>query len=175
MSPARRSLIVAGVAVAATVAGGAAGIFLLRRRSYEAGVLLLSASFPDVSGRRRKLSDWQGRPLLCNFWASWCAPCREELPLLDATWRENAGKKLQVVGIAIDNQPNVTKYLKSVQIGYPVLVAEGSAISLMQQLGNHGGALPFTVMLDAAGRLRQSKLGAYSAPELQSDLTALLR
>jgi len=173
MAPGRRNLILGAVAVVAAAAGGIAGVLGLRRQS--GAKELLSASFPDLSGRRRQLSEWQGRPLLCNFWASWCAPCREELPLLDAAARENASIGLQVVGIAIDNAANVTQYLKSMQIGYPVLIAEGSAISLMRELGNPSGVLPFSVTVDRAGHLRQRRLGAYSAQELRSDLEALLR
>ena len=174
MAPGRRNLLVLGAAaVAAAVAGGIAGVSVLRQQSE--GKELLSASFPDLSGRQRRLSEWAGRPLLCNFWASWCAPCREELPLLDAAARENASIGLQIVGIAVDNAANVTKYLKSVQIGYPVLIAEGSAIGLMRGLGNPNGLLPFSVAMDGTGRLRQRKLGAYSIQELHSDLAALLR
>jgi len=80
-----------------------------------------------------------------------------------------------VVGIAVDNASNVSKYLKSVQVSYTVLIAEGSAIGLMRALGNPSGILPFSVTVDPAGRLRQRKLGAYSAQELRSDLEALLR
>src|SRR5262245_17148561 len=174
MTPTRRRMLLGAAAAAAAAAGGTAAVLALQRRQSEAAQLL-SASFPDLSGRRRTLAEWRGRPLLCNFWVSWCAPCREELPLLDTASRENASIGLQVVGIAIDNAANVTKYLKSVPAGYPILIAEGSAISLMQQLGNRNGALPFSVTLDAAGRLRQRKLGAYSAVELHSDLAALLR
>jgi hypothetical protein len=94
---------------------------------------------------------------------------------LDAASRENATMGLQIVGIAVDNAANVSKYLKSVQIGYTVLVAEGSAIGLMRALGNSSGVLPFSVTLDAAGRLRQRKVGAYSTEVLRSDLAALLR
>jgi thiol-disulfide isomerase/thioredoxin len=173
MAPGRRNLILGAVALVAAAAGGIVGVSGLRRQS--GGKELLSASFPDLSGRKRRLSEWQGRPLLCNFWASWCVPCREELPLLDAASRENAAIGLQIVGIAIDNAVNVTRYLKSVQIGYPILIAEGSAISLMQTLGNPNGVLPFSVTVDGAGRLRQRKLGAYSAQELRTDLAALLR
>jgi thiol-disulfide isomerase/thioredoxin len=173
MAPGRRNLLLGAVAGAAAAAGGVAGVSVLRRQSE--GKELLSASFPDLSGRRRRLSEWAGRPLLCNFWASWCEPCREELPLLDAAARENASIGLQIVGIAIDNAANVTEYLKSVQIGYPVLIAEGSAIALMRGLGNPNGVLPFSATVDGAGRLRQRKLGAYSAQELRSDLAALLR
>jgi thiol-disulfide isomerase/thioredoxin len=173
MAPGRRNLILGAAAVVAAAAGGIAGVFGLRR--LPGSEELLAASYPDLSGRRRRLSEWRGRPLLCNFWASWCAPCREELPLLDAAFRENAAIGLQIVGIAVDNADNVSKYLKSVQIGYTVLIAEGSAIGLMRTLGNPGGMLPFSVAVDGAGRLRQRKLGAYSAKELRSDLVALLR
>jgi thiol-disulfide isomerase/thioredoxin len=173
MAPGRRNLILGAVAMAAAAAGGVAGVSVLRRQS--GGEELLSASFPDLSGHRRRLSEWAGRPLLCNFWASWCTPCREELPLLEAASRENASIGLQIVGIAIDNAANVTKYLKEVQVGYPVLIAEGSAINLMRELGNPNGVLPFSVALDGAGRLRQRKVGAYSAQELRADLAALLR
>ena len=173
MAPGRRNLILGAVAVAAAAAGGLVGMRALRRQPGTQE--LLSASFPDLSGRRRRLSEWQGRPLLCNFWATWCAPCREELPLLEAAFRENAPIGLQVVGIAVDNAANVAKFLKSVEIGYTVLIAEGSAIGLMRTLGNSGGVLPFSVTVDAARRLRQRKLGAYSAQELRSDLAVLLR
>lgn len=94
---------------------------------------------------------------------------------MEAASRENASIGLQIVGIAIDNAANVTKYLKEVQVGYPVLIAEGSAINLMRALGNPNGVLPFSVAVDGAGRLRQRKVGAYSAQELRSDLAALLR
>jgi thiol-disulfide isomerase/thioredoxin len=173
MTPARRKVVFGVAAVAAAAAGTAAGVLALRGPSGAAE--LLAASFPDLSGRRRKLSEWGGRPLLCNFWASWCAPCREEIPLLDSASRDNASIGFQVVGIAIDNAANVHKYLKTVQIGYTVLVAEGSAIRLMEALGNRGGMLPFSVTLDGAGRLRRRKVGAYSADELRADLAALLR
>ncbi|HEY1289030.1 MAG TPA: TlpA disulfide reductase family protein [Burkholderiales bacterium] len=173
MTPARRKVVLGAVAVATVAAGATAGVFVLRRRS--GATELLAASFPDLSGRRRKLSEWRGRPLLCNFWASWCAPCREEIPLLDSAARENASIGFQVVGIAIDNAANVHKYLKTVQVGYTVLVAEGSAIRLMEALGNREGMLPFSVTLDGAGHLRRRKLGAYSADELRADLAALLR
>ena len=94
---------------------------------------------------------------------------------MDAAARENAAIGLQIVGIAIDNAANIAKYLKSVQVGYTVLIAEGSAIGLMRALGNGSGVLPFSVTVDGAGRLRQRKLGAYSPQELRSDLAALLR
>ena len=174
MSPGRRDLLtLGGVAAVAALAGGVAGVLALQSRSGAAD--LLSASFPDLSGRPLRLSEWQGRALLCNFWASWCEPCREELPLLEDAQRQYATIGLQVVGIAVDNASNIREYLKAVKISYPILIADADAIDLMRRLGNQAGGLPFTVAVDAAGRVRRRKLGAYSAAELQADLATLLR
>jgi thiol-disulfide isomerase/thioredoxin len=174
MTPGRRNLLVlGGVAAVAAVAGGVAGALALQSRSGAAE--LLSASFPDLSGRPLRLSEWRGRALVCNFWASWCEPCREELPLLDAAHRQHAAIGLQVVGIAVDNATNIREYLKTVKIGYPILIGGVAAVDLMSRLGNRAGGLPFTVAVDAAGRVRQRKLGAYSAAELENGLARLLR
>ena len=174
MTPGRRNLLSLGaVALAATAAGGVTGALVLQSRSGAAD--LLSARFPDVAGRPRSLSEWKGRPLLCNFWATWCAPCREELPLLDAIQQKHAANGLEVVGIAVDRAANVSNYLKSVKVGFTVLIAEAEALELMHRLGNRSGALPFSVAVDRAGRIRQRKLGAYSAGELDSEVLGLLR
>lgn len=174
MTPGRRELLILGtVAATAAVAGSIVGAVALQSQTGAAD--LLSSSFPDLSGRPRRLSEWQGRPLLCNFWATWCSPCREELPLLDAAQQQHAASRVQIVGIAIDSAPNVREYLKVVKIGYPVLVGEASAIGLMRSLGNKTGGLPFTIVLDTAGRVRHRKLGAYSAAELSAEIAALLR
>jgi thiol-disulfide isomerase/thioredoxin len=174
MTPGRRNLVIlGGVAATAAVGGGITGTLVLQSRSGAAD--LLSARFPDLSGRPRRLAEWRGRPILCNFWASWCAPCREELPLLDSAQREHAGIGLEVVGIAVDSAANIRKYLKSIPVGYTILIAEGSAIDLMRRLGNRNAALPFTVTLDRAGRLHQRKLGPYTPEELKKELTSLLR
>lgn len=174
MSPGRRDLLVlGGVGAAAGIAGALVGALALQSRSGAAE--LLSSSFPDISGRVRRLTEWQGRPLVCNFWATWCEPCREELPLLDAAQRKHAAIGLQVVGIAVDNALNVREYSQASALGFPLLVGESGAIDLMRRLGNKAGGLPFTVLVDAAGRVRQRKLGAYSADGLAADLVRLLR
>lgn len=174
MAPGRRDVLILGaVAGGAAVAGGIVGALALQSGSGAAD--LLSSSFPDLSGRTRRLTEWQGRALVCNFWATWCAPCREELPLLEAVHREQAANGVQVVGIAIDTAPNIREFLKVVKISFPVLVGEAGAITLMQQLGNRGAGLPFSVLLDRRGTLRARKLGAYSAAELRKEIAGLLR
>jgi thiol-disulfide isomerase/thioredoxin len=174
MTPGRREFLILGaVAAAAAVGGGIVGALALQAHSGAAA--LLSASFPDLSGRFRRLSEWQGRVLLCNFWATWCAPCREELPLLNAAQQQHAANGLQVVGIAIDTAPNIREYLKVVKIDFPVLVGEARALELMRSLGNNSGGLPYSVGLDRRGTLRNRKLGAYSAAALGEELSGLLR
>ena len=169
----REWLILGGVAAAAAAAGGIVGALALQTQSGARD--LLSTAFPDLSGRPRRVSEWSGRIVLCNFWATWCAPCREELPLLNDAQAENASNGLQVVGIAIDTAPNIREYLKVVRIDFPVLVGDAPAIGLMRALGNSAAALPFTAALDRAGRVQRRKLGAYTRTSLQQEVAGLLR
>jgi thiol-disulfide isomerase/thioredoxin len=174
MSPGRReSLIVGGVAAAAALIGGLFGVRMLNSRSDVAS--LLAASFTDLAGKPRQLREWHGRPLVCNFWATWCAPCREEIPLLGAAQQQFSPDSLQVVGIAIDNAANVRQFVALFKIPYPVLLAGAEAIALMEELGNPSGALPFTVLVDRQGRLVDRRLGAYSEAELRSALVTLVQ
>lgn len=174
MTPGRRdALILGGVAVGAALIGGVTGALVLQARSGAAE--LLAASYPDLSGASRRLTEWRGKALLVNFWASWCAPCREEIPLLNAAQQQHASEGLQVLGIGIDTDANLREFTRTVPIKYPVLVAEAGGIELMRALGNRAGALPFTVLVDRQGRVDGTKLGPYSGAELQSALAALLR
>jgi thiol-disulfide isomerase/thioredoxin len=174
MSPGRRDvLILGGVAAAAAAVGAIAGAFMLQASSGAAD--LLAHPFPDLSGQTRRLVEWQGRVLVCNFWATWCAPCREEMPLLDAAQQQYGRQGVQVVGIAIDNHANVQEFVAKVPVAYPVLVADASAIDLMRELGNAQGGLPFTVLLSRTGRLAGRKLGAYSQADLSGEIATLLQ
>jgi thiol-disulfide isomerase/thioredoxin len=174
MTPGRRDiLILGGVALGAAAIGGVAGALVLQSQSGTAA--LLSRPFADLSGRSRRLVEWQGKALLCNFWATWCAPCREEIPLLAFAQQQYATKNLQVVGIAIDNAANVADFFKTAEAGYPILLADASAIELMRRLGNRSGGLPFSVALDRHGRLAGRKLGAYAGTELAATIAGLLQ
>lgn len=118
------------------------------------------------------MSEWQGRVTLFNFWATWCAPCREEMPLLDAA---AARFGFSVVGIGIDHAAKIREFSANIGVRYEMLVAEANAIDLMRVLGNTSGGLPFTLVLDRAGRIAARKLGPLSAGELQGIVTTLLR
>lgn len=177
MKPGRREALILGAAgVAATAAGFLVGPILLRSTKGESGnAALRSASFVDLSGKRRKLDEWQGKILICNFWATWCAPCREEIPLLMAAREKYAAAGLEIIGIAIDNASKVRDFTASLKISYPILLAESDGLDLMRKLGNSAGGLPYTVVADRHGGVLHRKLGAFHQGDLDAILGPLAR
>lgn len=176
MSPERRKALAYGVAaLAAAGAGIWAGARLLPVGARPPSVSPLDAmAYPDLAGRPRRIAEWRGKVVAVNFWATWCAPCREEIPLFMEVRREQAAKGLEIVGIAIDNADKVAEYARTMSISFPVLVADGSGLDLIRKLGNASGGLPYTVFLDRDGRVTGSKLGAFQRPELEAQLSRLL-
>jgi thiol-disulfide isomerase/thioredoxin len=184
MTPGRRDALILGAAgIAAAAAGFLLGPILLQsadRRgggegSAAANSALRSAKLVDLAGRPRRLSEWQGRILVCNFWATWCEPCREEIPLLMATREKYGTKGVEIVGIAIDNAAKVRDYSSSFNISYPILLAETDGLELMRRLGNGAGGLPYTVVTDRQGGVVHRKLGAFKEADLDAILGPLAR
>lgn len=124
--------------------------------------------FPDPDGSQQPLIDFLGQPLVLNFWATWCPPCIKEMPDLDALHRKYPG--IHMVGLAVDSAVNVVKFSDKVKVDYPILVAGHGGISLMRDLGNKKGGLPFTVIFDANGRVVQRILGQVDAQKLDAFL-----
>jgi peroxiredoxin len=136
---------------------------------------LLSTVFPDLKGQPRKLMEWKGTVAVCNFWATWCAPCREEIPML-VRWREeHHNEGAEVVGIGIDTVAKIGEFARKYEITYPLLVGDMRALDVMRELGNTAGALPYTVVLDRAGAVAHRKLGTITSLELDEVLANLLR
>ena len=174
MAPSRREVLILGaIGAAAALAGGLAGALALQAQSGAAD--LLAAPFRDLSGAKRTLREWQGRVLVCNFWATWCAPCREEIPMLVAVRGAFAAKGAEVVGIGIDQTSKIDEFAMAYGITYPVLIADESAMELMSRLGNGPGGLPYTVVLDRLGAVVHRRLGALARAELEEVLKGLLR
>ena len=169
----REWLILGGVGTAAAIAGIVAGPILLQSGSGAAE--LLATPLPDVAGRTRRLSEWHGKVVLCNFWATWCAPCREEIPMLIDLRERYAAQGFEVVGIAIDNVDKVRQFASLMKISYPVLIAEADGLDLMRRVGNGGGGLPYTVLTDRSGAIVRRKLGALKATELEELLSAYVK
>lgn len=125
---------------------------------------LPDAAFADRSGVVRRLSDWKGHPLLVNFWATWCAPCREETPLLERLSRGHAREGLEVLGIAVDSRAAVLDYARREAIQYPLLIGEEPGLKLIHALGMQA-VFPFSVFVDARGRIVTVKIGVLRADQ----------
>lgn len=165
----RQWLIGLGVAGAAA-AGGAALAWWQRPRLAETpgatAAAFLQQSFPLADGSTLSLAEFQGQRLLVNFWAPWCAPCVEELPMLDAFHRAHRARGWQFVGLAADRLEPVQRFMQTSPISFPIALAGFAGIRWSKQLGNESGGLPFTVVFDRAGRMQQRKLGRLSHSEL---------
>ncbi|WP_211460743.1 TlpA family protein disulfide reductase [Collimonas silvisoli] len=134
---------------------------------------LLTQDMPDASGKTSSLAQWKGKPLLVNFWATWCAPCVEEMPELNALQTEVAAKNIQIVGIGIDSADNIAKFAGKYKISYPLYVAGTGATALLRQFGNQSGGLPFTVLVGSDGQVKKMYLGSIKFNELRKDLASL--
>lgn len=169
----REALILAGVGVAAAAVGVVVGPLVLQSQTGAAE--LRAASYPDASGTLRSINGWKGKVLVCNFWATWCAPCRQEMPLLQETRQKFAKKGVEIVGIGIDQAAKIRQFAAEFGISYPLLVADAGGIGLMRKLGNGEGALPFTVILDRHGAIAYRHLGILRREDLEATLDGLLR
>ena len=134
---------------------------------------LLGTSLVDSHGTPKALSQWQGRPLLINFWASWCAPCLEEMPQLDAVAQGQPANGLQILGIALDRADNVAEFERKHPTHYPLLVADERIRDILPALGNAAQGIPFSVLIDAKGHVRHIRLGVLHASELNRWLQAV--
>jgi thiol-disulfide isomerase/thioredoxin len=112
----------------------------------------------DRDGKPRKLADWAGRPVAVNYWATWCAPCRREIPLLNKLRRERASQKLEIIGIAVDFREDVLKYAAETVIDYPLLIGEEEGLEAVKAVGMQP-AFPFTVFADSRQRVVALKVG----------------
>lgn len=139
-----------------------AGLAVARR-----GEIIPTLRLPGLDGRSIELpAAHAGRPLLVNFWASWCRPCIEEMPELDRFAASQDANGVQVVGIALDDADAVRDFLQRVPVGYPILIDAAGPADSGVQLGNLKGVLPYTALVDAQGRLVKQKIGPFQHGEI---------
>jgi thiol-disulfide isomerase/thioredoxin len=131
---------------------------------------LFAATFHDTAGVARSLADFRGKVLVLNFWATWCAPCRAEMPALSRLQAEWSARNVQFVGLADDDPARVQRFAQELSIGYPLLVGGPEVDDFSQRLGNRDRVLPYTVIVSPAGRVIAQRVGAYSRPELAAEL-----
>ncbi len=128
---------------------------------------LFAATFPDPDGRSQPLAQWRGRPLVVNFWATWCPPCVEEMPALQQVRNEYLGRGVEVIGIGIDSAGKIAEFRDKYRISLPLLAAGAGGSQLNRALGNDSGALPYTVLVGSDGRVRERHLGQIKPEQLR--------
>ena len=165
------------VGAAALLAGMGAALWRWRETPVKAEGLSevwgLEVSTPD--GRTLSLASWRGKPLLLNFWATWCPPCVEELPMIDGFWRQHAANGMQVVALAVDRMDSVKAFLGKHPLSMPVGVLGPEGVGLAKTLGNAAGGLPFSVFLSADGEIYKQKLGKLSEADLEQWLKSQVK
>lgn len=132
-----------------------------------------TASLIDTAGTKADLSKYRGKTIVLNFWATWCPPCREEMPELSQLHENYQDKNVVVLGVAIDEPAAVNAYLQTSPVSYPVLLSENENMDLGMQLGNEQAVLPYTVIIDANGNVIDTFLGRISLSLLEQSLQKL--
>lgn len=126
----------------------------------------ISFTMKDVDGNDRRFSEWQGRPRLLNFWATWCAPCRREIPLLKTFQSEQADDGILIMGIAVDFPQEVSAYAEQAEFNYPILVGQEDAMAVAESSGVSFVAMPFTMFVARDGQYLGAFLGELHRPQL---------
>jgi thiol-disulfide isomerase/thioredoxin len=170
----RRHALTAGVAVAAAAAG-IAGSWWMSKNQPNDGQATTIGDLPELwgqifdtpTGDKLAMQSLRGKPLLINFWATWCPPCVDELPLLERFYSENKAKGAQIIGLAADKPDAVTTFLQKMPLTFPIGLVGMPGIALSKSWGNLVGGLPFSVMLAADGRVMQRKMGKLSESDLK--------
>ncbi len=179
MSRLRQALLVGGVALVCGMAG--LMVYFYQLRSTEgapdpiaAGRMVLGAKLLGVDGKVQPFEQWRGKILVVNFWATWCAPCREEIPGFIKFQERYGPDGVQFVGVAIDQKERVAPYAKDMGINYPLVVGGMETMEFARQLGNSATVLPYTLILDRAGRVVASQIGIIRPEKLLTIIRPLL-
>lgn len=171
----RRLLLVATVGILAATAGGLFSIRRSRDARDKIAAAIMAIRLSDLDGQTRWLGQWRGQVLLVNLWATWCAPCREEIPVFVKLQEKYQRSGLQIIGIAIDRLDKVRTFARQFTINYPVLLGGIEVVDLSRQLGNHVGALPFTLIFNRDGIITATTLGQIKEARLVSLIESLLQ
>jgi thiol-disulfide isomerase/thioredoxin len=176
MTRAREWGLIAAVALGAAAAGYAYNAWRTAPTAQaEQGLTALAAArLSDLDGMPQSLEQWRGKVIVVNFWATWCEPCREEIPLLVKLQQKYESQGLQLVGIAIDQPEKVRPYAAEMAMNFPVLIGAVDGIELMRLLGNRAGVLPYTVVLRRDGAIAAREIGAVKEPRMEALLSQLL-
>ncbi len=131
-------------------------------------------SLPDLNGQQQQFSQWNDKVVLLNFWATWCPPCRREMPDFVEVYNQYKDKGFVIVGVGTDDRQKVAAFVKQLKVNYPILVGEREAMQISYQYGNHSGALPYSIIIDKKGIIRYRAGGWMSREKLLSQIEPLL-
>jgi len=148
---------------------------LSNEQSKQGAQTLFSTTLPDLQGVEQNISQWRGKVIVVNFWATWCTPCREEIPeFIEAQKKFNEQGRV-IIGIAIDQPDKIKMFSEEFGINYPILVGSMSTWSLLEATGNQRSALPYTIVLNRAGEIVDSYLGRINLKKLENQILPLLK
>lgn len=140
----------------------------------EAAAAIAQASFYDLNEKVQPLAQWQGKVVVLNFWATWCPPCRAEIPEFIRFQKQYEKQGVQFVGIAIDQKSKVASYAKEMGMNYPILLGDLAGIELAKRIGNSEGGLPYSVIIDRNGKIVATQLGTLNYEKLENIVKPLL-
>ena len=167
MSPLWRKIFIGVVGICAGIAGIWFSLRSLDTAVPQANVApLWAAEFKDLQGKPVPMASLRGKPVIVNFWATWCGPCKEEMPDFERFARSPDGKKAQIVGIGIDSAANMQAFAKQLGISYLLVEAGGQGLDILTAAGDKPRALPFTIVLNAAGEPVFSRIGKVNYDDL---------
>ena len=171
MTPITRRLLLAGTGIGAAALGAG---FAWRRQHPPAAAAVSPVAqafwarrFPGLDGTEIDVARWRGKPLLVNFWATWCPPCVKELPEINQFYKEARAKGWQVVGLAVDKAEPVKAFLQKTPLDFPIALAGSEGLGLVRDLGNPAGGLPFSLIFDETGEISWRRLGVSHLEELR--------
>lgn len=170
------------VVIAVIIAGWGISKFLIQPRLADgqnapSGITttaLFAATMPDHLGQPQALKQWQGKILIVNFWATWCPPCRDEMPELSQLHDAYKDRNVVVIGISTDDVAKIREFSKTAPVSYPLLAGDFEAMNLSEQLGNTKGALPYTVIVRADGTIANTYFGRVNRALLEQTLLPLI-
>lgn len=153
------------------------GIFVQRLSTAEPIEVIMPAlefSLPDLNGKQRSITEWQGKIRIINFWATWCPPCLKEIPEFIKLQNQFDDKGIQFIGIAIEDKQAVEEYLNTININYPILIGGDEAINLSHQLGNIVNAVPFSLIINKQGQIIHRQPGELSKEKILEVISPIL-
>lgn len=139
-----------------------------------AAQLLLEMTLPDASGQPQALRQWRGEVLVINYWATWCPPCREEIPSFVRLQQKYGANGVRFLGIGIDAPDKIAAFARQTPVNYPLLIGAIDTVNLTTALGNSAQGLPFTIVLDRQGRVAATRMGIFPEAALDAQLARLL-